>query len=139
LLHHLTRRIQARDALEPRTGKPSCGLADFRLERAHGWLLPLLHCGASRDLEIQVLRDPGAVPAECIHVLADPLPRPHQVFVVEVDVEQIDVPRRLERSGDAGLDDLSRDGQCGVLRVVVDIPVACGCIVVVEANSAGLS
>src|SRR6266705_2176755 len=48
-------------------------------------------------------------------------------FVVKVDREQIDVPRRLERSGDAGPDDLWRDGQCGVLRVVVDIPVACGC------------
>jgi len=47
--------------------------------------------------------------------------------------------RRLERSGDVGLDDLSRDGQRDVLRVVADIPVACGCIVVVEANSVGLS
>jgi hypothetical protein len=85
------------------------------------------------------LCDAGAIPAGRIHALAHPLPRPHQVFVVEVDVDQIDVPRRLERSGDVGLDDLSRDGQCGVLRVVVDIPVACGCIVVVKANSAGLS
>src|SRR6266700_5527680 len=32
LLHHLTRRIQTRDALESRAGKPSCGLADFRIE-----------------------------------------------------------------------------------------------------------
>ena len=39
LLHHLTRRIQPREALEPGTGKPPCGLADFRLERAHGWVL----------------------------------------------------------------------------------------------------
>src|SRR4029077_17982559 len=39
LLRHLTRGIQTRDALESRTGKPSCGLADFRLERAHGWVL----------------------------------------------------------------------------------------------------
>lgn len=71
--------------------------------------------------------------------MADPLPRLRQVFVVEVDAEQIDVPRRLERSGGEDLGDLSRDGQCGVLRVTVDIPVACGCIVVVEANSVSLS
>ncbi len=71
--------------------------------------------------------------------MADPLPRLRQVLVVEVDAEQIDVPRRLERSRDVGLGDLSRDGQCGVLRVVVDIPVACGCVVVVEANSVALS
>ena len=39
LLDHLTRGIQARNALEARTGKPPCGLADFRLEPAHGRVL----------------------------------------------------------------------------------------------------
>src|SRR5712692_1145035 len=86
--------------------------------------LLLLHCRGCRGLEIQVLCDAGAVPAECIHVPADPPPRLRQVFIVEVDVEQIDVPGRLERDGDVGLDDLARDGQRGRLRVVVDIPVA---------------
>jgi len=33
-------------------------------------LLPLLRCGASRDLKIPVLCDAGTVPAEYIHALA---------------------------------------------------------------------
>src|SRR6516162_4056333 len=36
------------------------------------------------------------VPAGRIHVPASPLPRLHAVFVVEVDIRQIGVPRRLE-------------------------------------------
>src|SRR5690242_6247615 len=48
-----------------------------------------------RDLEIQFLCDASAVPAQYIHVLADPLPRLRQVFVAEIDA-----PWRLERSGD---------------------------------------
>ncbi len=47
-----------------------------------------------------------------------------EVVVVEVEVQQIDVPGRLDAIGHVGRDDLARDRQRRRLRVVVDVAVA---------------
>ena len=44
-------------------------------------------------------------------------------MVVQVEVQQVDVPRRLDRVRDIALDDLPGDGQRRILRVVMDVPV----------------
>ena len=41
----------------------------------------------------------------------------------EVDVQQVDVPRQFAAVQDVGFDDLPRNGQRRVLRVVVDVTV----------------
>jgi NAD(P)-dependent dehydrogenase (short-subunit alcohol dehydrogenase family) len=63
--------------------------------------------------------DPGAVPAGRIHVLAHPLRRLHPVFVVQVDVGQIDVPRRLEG---AATRTCAHQIGCGHTKVEAKVP-----------------
>src|SRR5215207_10687249 len=55
---------------------------------------------------------------------ADPAPRFGEIGVVQIDVEEIDVPRQLVLAGHIGLDDLPRNRQSGGLRPVVHVPVA---------------
>src|SRR6202040_2712761 len=71
-------------------------------------------------LEIQVPRDSGAVLAERVSQQPNSTSGLGQVVVVEIDVEQVDVPRQL----DVGQDDLPSDWQRGVLRDVVDVSIA---------------
>src|SRR5689334_13917297 len=42
--------------------------------------------------EVEVFGDPGAVSLECLQVPGDALPRPPEVVVVQIEVEQVDVP-----------------------------------------------
>ena len=114
-------------SVAPRTGPPRAGAG------RHSTLAPMTAgfattAGDARSGrhggEVQVLRDPRAVLAEGIGQQPDPPLRLVQIRVIEVDVEQVDVPRQLHRVADVGLDDLARDGQRGALRDVVDVAVA---------------
>src|SRR5450830_1283545 len=73
--------------------------------------------------EVEVLGDPRPVPLEGLDVGPDAGPGGGEVMIVEVEVQEVDVPGRLDVMGDVGLDDLPRDGQRGRLRVVVDVAV----------------
>src|SRR5262249_14615379 len=74
--------------------------------------------------EVQVLGDSGAVLTERVREQTDPPSGLRQVAVLEVDVEQVDVPRQFDIVRDVGLDDLPCDRQGRVLRRVVDVAVA---------------
>src|SRR5687768_9178500 len=65
--------------------------------------------------EVEVLGDARAVALEGFEVAGDALARHRQVLVVEVEVEQVDVPGRLAVARRVGGDDLARDRQRGVL------------------------
>src|SRR6202521_5632407 len=75
-------------------------------------------------VEIQVLGDARAVSVEGIEVERDALAGSRQIVLVQVEVQQIDVPRRLDGVEHVGLDDRPRDRQRRLLRVVVDVAVA---------------
>ncbi len=69
-----------------------------------------------------VIRVPSAANAFAYRaILARPVSRS---WHPEVDVQQVHVPRQLERLRHVGLDDLPRDRQRRRLRVVVDVAVA---------------
>src|SRR5712691_9914892 len=77
-----------------------------------------------RGDEVQILGYPRAILAEGVHVQPNPLPPQLEVVVVQVEVEKVDVPRRLDVGRDVGADDLAGDGQGRVLRDVVNVPIA---------------
>ena len=66
-----------------------------------------------RRLKVEVLGDPRSVPLEGLDVGLDAGPGGGQVVVVEVEVQEVDVPERLDAIGDIGRNDLPRDGQRG--------------------------
>src|SRR5712692_6011177 len=81
--------------------------------------------GSTRDRsKVEVLRDSRAVGAKRLREQTDSPLAFGQIVVIEIDVEQVDVPGQLDVVHDVGLDNRPGDGQRGVLRDVVDIPVA---------------
>src|SRR5512141_337687 len=80
-------------------------------------------CGASGCAEVGVVGEAGAVALEGVQVGLDALPGAREVVVVEVQVEQVDVPGRLDRVLDVAGGDLAGDRQRGALRVVVHVAV----------------
>src|SRR5207249_7826488 len=60
---------------------------------------------------------------EGVEVGPDAGPGRGQVVVVEIQVQEVDVPGNLVAIGHVGGDDLPRDRQGGRLRIVVDVAV----------------
>jgi len=60
--------------------------------------------------EVEVGGDACAVALEGFEVAGDAFTRDGEVLVVEVEVEQVDVPGRLDVAADVGGDDLAGDG-----------------------------
>src|SRR5690349_16269416 len=73
--------------------------------------------------EIEIPRNPRAVLAERLEVHVDAALRFRAIVVVQIQVEQIDVPGRLHRLGHVALHDLARNRQGRPLRVVVDVAI----------------
>src|SRR6202022_4923411 len=71
--------------------------------------------------KVKVLSDPRSVALEGLDVRLDAALGGGQVEVIEVEVQEVDVPREFDAIADIGRDDFPRDGQRGGLRVVVDV------------------
>src|SRR5215216_5047679 len=81
------------------------------------------HCltiawGRTARREVQVLGDSRPVLMKRLREQAYSPSGLRQVVVIQVAVEQVDVPRPFDIIGDVGLDDLACDGQGRVLRCV---------------------
>ena len=70
-------------------------------------------------LKVQIVSDSGSILFQSLHIEAYPFLGHFQVVVVEVDVEQIDVPRHFDRIQDVGLHNFPSNGQGGCLGVIV--------------------
>src|SRR5215203_3976000 len=81
---------------------------------------------ASAASEFEVLRDAGAALLERVGEQPDAAAGFAEVGVVQVDVQQVDVPGQLLRAGDVGRDDFPCDRQRRGFRIVVNVTVACG-------------
>src|SRR4029079_4621912 len=96
-----------------------------RFDRLAVWSWQPEHVTLGRDGgEIQVLGDASAVLAERVREQPNPPLRLVQVGVVQIDVEQVDVPGQLHVVHDIGLHDLAGDRQGRALRDVVHVAVA---------------
>src|SRR6188768_2568150 len=73
-------------------------------------LVPNMLCSS----EIQILRNSRSVFSECIRKQANSPFRFRQVVVVEIDVQQVDVPGQLDAVHHVGRTDLSSNRQRGV-------------------------
>ena len=89
LLDDLPRTVQSPDPLESRTLHPLLRLLHFAVEDSH--LLVGEHIG-----RIKILRNAGTVELQRGQVFANPLLCLWQVLVVQIDVQQIDIPRHLD-------------------------------------------
>ena len=78
----------------------------------------------SRRSPVQVLGDPRSILTKRFREQAYSPSGLRQIVVLEVDVEQVDVPRQFDIVHDVGFDNLPGDGQSRVLRVVVNVAVA---------------
>ena len=76
---------------------------------------------SNHRLKVQVFGNPGAVFFECFHIEANPLFGHLQIVVVEVDVEQVNIPRYFNRGESVGLNNLPGDGERSSLGVIVHI------------------
>src|SRR5687767_7643720 len=76
--------------------------------------------------EIEVPGQARAVPPERRKKAGDAFASRPEVMDVEIQVEQVDVPRRLGVFAQIGFDDSASDRQRAGLRIVVDVSVV-GC------------
>src|SRR5438874_7303471 len=78
------------------------------------------------DNKIEILCNPRSVSLEGLDVGPDAGSGIGEVVIVQVQVQEIDVPGQLDAIGHVGSDDLACDGQRGRLRIVVDVAVTGG-------------
>src|SRR4029450_226669 len=78
------------------------------------------------DNKIEILGDPRSVSLEGLYVGPDAGSGIDEIVIVQVQVQEIDVPRQLGAIAHVGSDDLTSDGQRGRLRIIVDVAVAGG-------------
>src|SRR4029450_5080492 len=111
-------------AVYSRTSPANRGLSN------HSWV-SLISC--SNDLirallgsynKIEILGDPRAVSLEGPDVGRAPGAGGGEIVIVQVQVQQIDVPGQLDAIGNVGRDDLARDWQRCRLRIIVDVAIA---------------
>ena len=74
--------------------------------------------------EIQIFGDAGPVSRKCVEIHFDALPASLEIEVVDIEVEQIDVPRRLDAGPHVGIHNLPCYGKARGLGFVMHIPIA---------------
>src|SRR5882672_6608352 len=74
--------------------------------------------------KIQILRNSRSVFSKRVRKQFYPTFRFGQIVVVEIDIQQVDIPGKLDAVHHVGFDNLSRNRQRGVLRRIVNVAVA---------------
>src|SRR5437016_6488427 len=76
------------------------------------------------DNKIEILGDPRSVSLEGRDVGPDAGSGSGEIVIVQIQVQEIDVPGQLAAIGNVGRGDFARDGQRGGFRIVVNVAVA---------------